>query len=168
MPTHEHEFEFDHHKSKVNKDKHGICFGEAQRLWLNESRVEIPARFDDEARSVRCNNRCGARSLVAPELLGDGCIPPEGWGAPTRRLRSRLGEPGRTPSPLEIATSRHLRHVVRSPVFSFSDVSATQAVAVPFRSQLRLSDIERLWARGLFVLFQQQHQFRFGHTVHRA
>jgi uncharacterized DUF497 family protein len=52
MPTHEHEFEFDDYKSAVNKEKHGINFDEAQRLWLDESRVEVPARFDDEARSL--------------------------------------------------------------------------------------------------------------------
>lgn len=52
MPTPEHEFEFDQHKSTVNKNKHDISFDEAQRLWLDDSRVEIPARFDDEARSL--------------------------------------------------------------------------------------------------------------------
>jgi uncharacterized DUF497 family protein len=47
-----YEFEYDEHKSSVNKDKHGIDFDEAQNLWLDESRVEIPARFDDEPRSL--------------------------------------------------------------------------------------------------------------------
>jgi uncharacterized DUF497 family protein len=36
----------------VNKDKHGIDFDEAQRLWLDERLVEVPARSDDEARSL--------------------------------------------------------------------------------------------------------------------
>ena len=47
-----HELEFDEHKSKLNKEKHGIDFVEAQRLWDDERRVEIPARFDDEDRSL--------------------------------------------------------------------------------------------------------------------
>jgi hypothetical protein len=46
------EFEFDENKSKSNKVKHGIDFVHAQALWLDESRVEIPARTKDEPRTV--------------------------------------------------------------------------------------------------------------------
>lgn len=46
------EFEFDEKKSAANKAKHGIDFVEAQALWLDEMLVEIPARTEDEPRSV--------------------------------------------------------------------------------------------------------------------
>ena len=37
-------FEFDEAKSAVNKDKHGIDFVEAQRLWATSPQVVTPAR----------------------------------------------------------------------------------------------------------------------------
>ena len=44
------EFEYDPTKSQTNKEKHGIDFDEAQVLWLDEDRVEFPARSDTEVR----------------------------------------------------------------------------------------------------------------------
>jgi uncharacterized protein len=44
------EFEYDPAKSQTNKEKHGIDFNEAQVLWLDEDRVEFPARSDSEKR----------------------------------------------------------------------------------------------------------------------
>jgi hypothetical protein len=44
------DFEFDVSKSVANKAKHGIDFVEAQALWLDDMRVEIPARTADEPR----------------------------------------------------------------------------------------------------------------------
>jgi uncharacterized DUF497 family protein len=46
------EFEFDEAKSLANKAKHGIDFVEIQALWLDEIRVEIPARTQDEPRFI--------------------------------------------------------------------------------------------------------------------
>ncbi len=46
------EFEFDENKSRANKARHGIDFVEAQALWLDEARIEIPARTEDESRFV--------------------------------------------------------------------------------------------------------------------
>lgn len=46
------EFEYDEEKSRRNKEKHGINFVEAQRLWDDVERVEIPAKTDDEKRSL--------------------------------------------------------------------------------------------------------------------
>ena len=46
------EFEFDKQKSRSNKEKHGIDFVEAQVLWRDISRVEIPARTKDEPRML--------------------------------------------------------------------------------------------------------------------
>jgi hypothetical protein len=44
------EFEFDHEKSESNRRKHGIDFTDAQGLWSDERRLEIPARTKDEPR----------------------------------------------------------------------------------------------------------------------
>jgi len=44
------EFEFDDVKSQANEAKHGIDFLEAQALWRDTRRVEIPARTEDEPR----------------------------------------------------------------------------------------------------------------------
>ena len=45
-------FELDSRKSHSNKAKHGIHFGEAQALWEDRDRIEIPARTEDEQRSM--------------------------------------------------------------------------------------------------------------------
>ena len=44
------EFEFDPAKSAANQAKHGIDFVEAQELWNDRERLEIPARSVDESR----------------------------------------------------------------------------------------------------------------------
>jgi uncharacterized protein len=44
------EFEFDERKSILNKAKHGIDFVEAQAIWNDVDRMEIPARSLDEPR----------------------------------------------------------------------------------------------------------------------
>lgn len=46
------EFEFDQRKSLLNKEKHGIDFIEAQRLWEDGDLLVIPARTEDERRSL--------------------------------------------------------------------------------------------------------------------
>ena len=46
------DFEFDPNKSAANKRKHGIDFVEAQALWNDVDRVEVPARTVDEPRIV--------------------------------------------------------------------------------------------------------------------
>ena len=43
-------FEFDSEKSAANKAKHGIDFVEAQKIWTDAERLEIPARSLDEPR----------------------------------------------------------------------------------------------------------------------
>ena len=45
-------FEFDKQKSLANRQKHGVDFVEAQTLWDDESLLEIPARTEDEPRSI--------------------------------------------------------------------------------------------------------------------
>ena len=44
------EFEFDPNKNKKNKEKHGIDFIEAQQLWEDPYRIEIPVKYLDEPR----------------------------------------------------------------------------------------------------------------------
>jgi uncharacterized DUF497 family protein len=44
------EFQYDSTKSQANNEKHGIDFYEAQVLWLDEDRVEFPARSETEER----------------------------------------------------------------------------------------------------------------------
>jgi uncharacterized DUF497 family protein len=44
------EFEYDEEKSRANEAKHGLSFVAAQALWLDDLRVEIPARTIDEPR----------------------------------------------------------------------------------------------------------------------
>jgi uncharacterized DUF497 family protein len=46
------EFEFDRRKSQTNKKKHGIDFVQAQALWNDPDRVEIPAVTIDEPRFI--------------------------------------------------------------------------------------------------------------------
>ena len=43
-------FEFDPAKSAANKAKHGIDFVEAEAIWADPNRLEIPARSLDEPR----------------------------------------------------------------------------------------------------------------------
>ena len=44
------EFEFDRRKNQTNKKKHGSDFVEAQALWDDPDRIEIPAVTIDEPR----------------------------------------------------------------------------------------------------------------------
>ena len=46
------EFKFDKRKSGSNKRKHGIDFVEAQALWEDPDRLEIPAKTKDEKRYI--------------------------------------------------------------------------------------------------------------------
>jgi uncharacterized DUF497 family protein len=45
-------FEFDPLKSEQNLAKHGIDFVDAQRLWNDPNLLVIPAKTDDEPRSI--------------------------------------------------------------------------------------------------------------------
>jgi hypothetical protein len=44
------DFEFDKNKSEVNKQKHGIDFNKAKKLWEDPDYVEIPIKTIDELR----------------------------------------------------------------------------------------------------------------------
>ncbi len=45
-------FEFDEMKSQTNLEKHGINFVEAQQLWEDIDFLGIPAKTEDEPRSL--------------------------------------------------------------------------------------------------------------------
>ena len=45
-------FTFGSQKSSQNLVKHGIDFMEAQKLWTDPNLLEIPARTEDEARTI--------------------------------------------------------------------------------------------------------------------
>jgi hypothetical protein len=45
-------FEYDENKSQSNLAKHGIDFVEAQKLWDDPNTFEIPAKTEDETRSL--------------------------------------------------------------------------------------------------------------------
>src|SRR5215469_4165939 len=44
------EFEFDPLKSAANREKHGVDFVQAQELWQDPMRIEVPARTTGEPR----------------------------------------------------------------------------------------------------------------------
>lgn len=44
------EFEFDPAKSAANQAKHGLDFVQAQELWEDTMRIEVPARTEGESR----------------------------------------------------------------------------------------------------------------------
>ena len=46
------EFEYDAAKNRANRQKHGIDFDQAQVLWDDPNRLEIPAKTEDEPRWV--------------------------------------------------------------------------------------------------------------------
>jgi uncharacterized DUF497 family protein len=58
------EFEFDPEKSAANQAKHGIGFVEAQEIWSDVDRLEIPARSHDEPR-YQVIGRVGAKTWSA-------------------------------------------------------------------------------------------------------
>jgi uncharacterized DUF497 family protein len=46
------QFEIDQQKSDSNRQKHGIDFSNAQLLWTDPYRIQIPAKDTDEPRFV--------------------------------------------------------------------------------------------------------------------
>ncbi len=68
------EFEFDEAKSRSNKTKHGIDFVEAQALWEDDLRIEIPARTTYEPR-VLVVGLIGGKHFTLPSspFAASGC-----------------------------------------------------------------------------------------------
>ena len=43
-------FEYDMNQSEHNRNKHGIDFETAKKLWADSNRIQISARWEDEPR----------------------------------------------------------------------------------------------------------------------
>ena len=67
------EFVFDEAKSRGNREKHGIDFVQAQALLLDSDRIEIPARTEDERRSMVIG-RIGAQHWSAVITYRDDAV----------------------------------------------------------------------------------------------
>ncbi|GHV06029.1 toxin [Campylobacterota bacterium] len=57
-------FEYDAHKSEANKQKHGIDFEEAKRLWDDERMLQIPLAYPYESRFL-CIGIIGGKHYAA-------------------------------------------------------------------------------------------------------
>ena len=64
-------FEFDPAKSAANLEKHGIDFADAQALWGDPDRLEIPARSLDEPPTQVIGRIGGAVWSAFVTLRGD-------------------------------------------------------------------------------------------------
>ncbi len=56
-----YEFEYDPNKSSKNKEKHKICFEEAQKLWSDEDGIELEIETETEPRFYKIafhNKKC--------------------------------------------------------------------------------------------------------------
>ena len=66
-------FEFDPAKSAANKSKHGIDFEQAQALWFDQRRLEIPTRRgNDEERWVVIGAIAGVMWAAVVTCRDDG------------------------------------------------------------------------------------------------
>ena len=57
-------FEYDHEKSRANKNKHGIDFEEAQEIWNDAKATQKKTAYETEERFVRIG-RIGNRIWTA-------------------------------------------------------------------------------------------------------
>ncbi len=66
-------FEYDMNKSRINKEKHGIDFVQAQNLWRDENALIVPANTtDDELRYILIsffNKKCFAAIFTMRENI---------------------------------------------------------------------------------------------------
>lgn len=58
-------FEYDINKSRMNKEKHGIDFVEAQSLWKDDNALVIPANTSDEETRYALISRFSKKCYVA-------------------------------------------------------------------------------------------------------
>ena len=66
-------FEYDINKSRINKEKHGIDFEEAQALWSDSEAVIIQAKSDSEIRYAFIS-KLHSKYWAAFYTLRDGAI----------------------------------------------------------------------------------------------
>ncbi len=65
-------FEYDEAKSRSHFLKHGIDSNDAQKLWTDTELLEIPARTDDEARSLAIGRIDGKHWSTVITYRGSG------------------------------------------------------------------------------------------------
>ena len=58
-------FEYDEHKSQINKQKHGTDFIEAQKLWLDEDAIIVPANIIGEEVRYALISKLSGKCYVA-------------------------------------------------------------------------------------------------------
>ena len=58
-------FEYDIKKNRINKEKHGIDFVEAQNLWEDENALIVPANITDEEIRYALISRFNQKYYVA-------------------------------------------------------------------------------------------------------
>ena len=58
-------FEYDNNKSRINKEKHGIDFVEAQNLWKDENALIVSANTTDEESRYALISRLKQKCFVA-------------------------------------------------------------------------------------------------------
>lgn len=64
-------FEYDQAKSVANKEKHGIDFEEAKKLWSDPDLLQLSARSDDESRYLFIGKILGRHWSVIATYRGD-------------------------------------------------------------------------------------------------
>lgn len=64
-------FEWDNKKSETNRDKHGIDFETARKLWMDQFRVDILAPYPNEDRRILLGRLKGKVWAAIYTLRGD-------------------------------------------------------------------------------------------------
>ena len=64
-------FEYDVNKSRINKEKHGLDFVEAQNLWKDENALIVPANTRDEEVRYALISRLSQKCFVAIFTIRD-------------------------------------------------------------------------------------------------
>ena len=64
-------FEWDNKKNETNRDKHGIDFETARKLWMDQFRVDILAPYPNEDRRILLGRLKGKVWAAIYTLRGD-------------------------------------------------------------------------------------------------
>ena len=64
-------FEYDEKKSQINKEKHNIDFIEAQKLWLDEDALIVPANIVDGETRYALISKILTKCFVVIFIMGE-------------------------------------------------------------------------------------------------
>ncbi len=64
-------FEYDEKKSQINKEKHNIDFIEAQKLWLDEDALIVPANVVDGETRYALISKILTKCFVVIFIMGE-------------------------------------------------------------------------------------------------